>query len=191
MESRETESIESQSRIAHSKGIIFDLLKGRHIFQGPEFSELKENHIFYKKIFDLMELELICHQREFYYLLNNSALSGKNSTSIALIFFVLMRTLSVVENNPHPNLFRTIGFEESILRLDNLAPNDRGILEESGITSWADLDRKLTLMERLGFINRVHDEGRFVFNTPAYRLIELCESYLNDDRVEVNGGEEE
>ena len=102
-----------------------------------------------------------------------------------------MRNLSIVENNPRPNLFRSIGFEESILRLDNLAPNDRGILEESGINSWADLDRKLGLMERLGFINRFPDEERFVFNTPAYRLIELCESYIYNETLEVEGGEEE
>lgn len=191
MELKEIETIESEGKINHSKDIIFDLLKGRHIFQGSEFSELKQNHAFYEKIFALMDLELICHQREFYYLLNNSASTGKNSTSIALIFFVLMRTLSIVENNPRPNLFRSIGFEESILRLDNLAPNDRGILEESGITSWADLDRKLGMMDRLGFINRFPDEERFVFNTPAYRLIELCESYIYNETLEVEGGEEE
>jgi len=191
LELKEIEHIKSQGEIKHSKDIIFDLLKGRHIFQGSEFSELKQNHAFYEKIFVLMDLELICHQREFYYLLNNSASIGKNSTSIALIFFVLMRTLSIVENNPRPNLFRSIGFEESMLRLDNLAPNDRGILEESGINSWADLDRKLGLMDRLGFINRFPDEERFVFNTPAYRLIELCESYIYNEKLELEGGEEE
>ena len=191
MELKEIEHIKSQGEIKHSKDIIFDLLKGRNIFQGSEFSELKQNHAFYEKIFVLMDLELICHQREFYYLLNNSASIGKNSTSIALIFFVLMRTLSIVENNPRPNLFRSIGFEESMLRLDNLAPNDRGILEESGINSWADLDRKLGLMDRLGFINRFPDEERFVFNTPAYRLIELCESYIYNEKLELEGGEEE
>lgn len=191
MESKETETIESQSEINHSKDIIFDLLKGRHIFQGSEFSELKQNHEFYEKIFQLMDLELICHEREFYYLLNYSASTGKNSNSIALIFFVLMRTLSIVENDPRPNLFRSIGFEESMLRLDNLAPNDRGILEESGITSWKELDRKLSLMDRLGFINRFPDEERFVFNTPAYRLIELCESYIYDESIVTEGSEEE
>ena len=60
-----------------------------------------------------------------------------------------------------------LDLREAILRLDNLAPNDRGILEESGIT-WADLERKLGLMDRLG-INRFPDEERFVFITPAYR----------------------
>ena len=54
-----------------------------------------------------------------------------------------------------------------------------------------DLDRKLGLMERLGFINRFPDEERFVFNTPAYRLIELCESYIYNETLEVEGGEEE
>ena len=191
LESNEIETIESKSQINHSKEIIFDLLKGHHIFQGPQFNEVKQNQDFYEKIFDLMDLELICHQREFYYLLNNSASAGKNSTSIALIFFVLLRTVSIAENNPRPNLFRSIGFEESILRLDNLAPNDRGILEESGITSWIDLERKLALMERLGFINRFPDEDRFVFNSPAYRLIELCESYIYDEALVAERSEEE
>lgn len=191
MELKETEQIESNGEILHSKQIIFDLLKGHHIFQGPHFSELKENMSFYEKIFALMGLELIFHQREFYFLMNNEATPGKNSTSIALIFFVLMRTLSIAENNPRPNLFRSIGFDESLLRLDNLAPNDRGILEESGINSWQDMERKLGMMDRLGFIDRIHEEERFVFNTPAYRLIELCESYIHENQELNETGEEE
>ena len=99
--------------------------------------------------------------------------------------------MSIAENNPRPNLFRSIGFDESLLRLDNLAPNDRGILEESGINSWQDMERKLGMMDRLGFIDRIHEEERFVFNTPAYRLIELCESYIHENQDLNETGEEE
>jgi len=190
LELKENEIIKSKTEIRNSKTIIFDLLKGRHIYQGANFSELKGNQGFYESVFNLMELELVCHQREFFYLVNDSTNLGKNSTSIALIFFVLMRTLSVVENDPRPNLFRPIGFEESIIRLDNLASNDRAILEESGIISSTEMDKKLQMMERLGFISRIQDEKRFVFNPPAHRLIELCESYLIDDE-EHTGDEEE
>ena len=54
IELKEIETIESQGEINHSKDIIFELLKGRHIFQGSEFSELKQNHAFYEKIFALV-----------------------------------------------------------------------------------------------------------------------------------------
>jgi hypothetical protein len=176
--------------LKNSRSIIFDLLRGHHIFKGESFTELKHYQDFYSQLFELMDLELVCHQREFFYLANNESNIGKTATSIALIFFVLMRTISVIENDPRPNLFRSTGFDESLLRLDNLSTNDRAILEENGVSSWEMMEKKLGSMSRLGFISRNIKEGRFVFNPPAHRLIELCESFLIDEDNGLDGEEE-
>lgn len=190
MESNELPRLKNTEPLVNSKEIIFSLLKGHHIFDGPMFSEIKSNESFYSDFFNLMELELCCHEREFYFLTNSDSNIGKNASGIAVLFFVFLRAISTRENNPRPNIFRTSGFETSLLSLENLPTNDRSILEEAGIGTSEAMDKKLASMARLGFLTLSTEEPRFVFNAPVHRLIELCESFALEDG-EVEGDEEE
>ena len=58
MDSDKTPRIIAAENLGNSKEIIFELLRGTHIYNGKNFSELKENEQFYSDIFQLMNLKL-------------------------------------------------------------------------------------------------------------------------------------
>ena len=68
MESNNSSQIIISEDLVNSKAIINMLLKGKHVYSGKEYAELKLNQDFYRKIFDLMDLNLVYHDMDFFYL---------------------------------------------------------------------------------------------------------------------------
>ena len=190
MESNNSSQIIISEDLVNSKAIINMLLKGKHIYSGKEYAELKLNQGFYRKIFDLMDLNLIYHDMDFFYLSKDEKNLASQARSVCLFFFILLRRISVVEKDPSPDLTRPSGFDRKLMDIADLSSKDRALLEEQRVVDNSGIDKIIRTMKNLGFLHIDEDEERFIFNRPIYRLMELSRNILRESS-ETDMGEEE
>ena len=190
MESNNNSQIIIGENLENSKTIINLLLKGKHIFSGKEYAELKANLDFYSKIFGLMDLDLHFHDMDFFYLRKNEKNMASSAKSICLFFFILLRRISIIENDPNPDLTRPSGFEKSLMRVEGLSSKDRALLEEQKIYDNDGIDKVIKNMKGLGFLLIDEDGERIIFNRPIYRLMELSSDILKEFSQKEEGEEE-
>ena len=190
MESNNPSQIIISEDLVNSKAIINMLLKGKHVYSGKEYAELKLNQDFYRKIFDLMDLNLIYHDMDFFYLSKDEKNLASQARSVCLFFFILLRRISVVEKDPSPDLTRPSGFDRKLMDIEDLSSKDRALLEEQRVVDNSGIDKIIRTMKNLGFLHIDEDEERFIFNRPIYRLMELSRNILRESS-EIDIGEEE
>lgn len=190
MESSKESQIIVGEDLINSKSIINMLLKGKHIFSGKEYAELKTNQDFYSKVFDLMDLNLLYHDMDFYYLSKDEKNLASQARSICLFFFILMRRISVVEKDPSPDLTRPSGFDRNLMDIEDLSSKDRALLEEQKIYDDPGIDKIIRSMKNLGFLHIDEEERKFIFNRPIYRLMELSRDILKESTEDEKGEEE-
>lgn len=190
MESSNSSEIIIGEDLVNSKAIINTLLRGKHVYAGKEYAELKLNQDFYRKIFDLMDLNLVYHDMDFFYLSKDEKNLTSQARSICLFFFILLRRISIVENDPSPDLTRPSGFDRKLMDIEDLSSKDRALLEEQRVLDNHGIDKIIRTMKNLGFLHIDDDEEKFIFNRPIYRLMELSRNILKESS-EINNGEEE
>ena len=190
MESNNSSQIIISEDLVNSKAIINMLLKGKHVYSGKEYAELKLNQDFYRKIFDLMDLSLVYHDMDFFYLSKDEKNLASQARSVCLFFFILLRRISVVEKDPSPDLTRPSGFDRKLMDIADLSSKDRALLEEQRVVDNSGIDKIIRTMKNLRFLHIDEDEERFIFNRPIYRLMELSRNILRESS-EIDTGEEE
>ena len=124
MESNNSSQIIIGEDLVNSKAIINMLLKGKTVYSGKEYAELKSNQEFYRRIFDLMDLNLIYHDMDFFYLSKDEKNLASQARSVCLFFFILLRRISIIEKDPSPDLTRPSGFDRKLMDIEDLSSKD-------------------------------------------------------------------
>ena len=152
---------------------IFDALRlGRHISRkdGNLFYVLEKHESDFRDLFENLGFVLQRHQRDFFYFRDSQNFT-ELSARMAVFVFILIEWLAD-RGEPIEETIMTALFE-----LDKLphfqTERYRKYMVEAGVDGEEELLNVLRAMERTGFITRTDAES-FEFETPAYRLLDLC-----------------
>ncbi len=163
---------------------LFGKLKsGRHISmdESEMYRALSEHEDTFRDFFGSIGFSLIRHSRNFFYFEGTG--SGTFSTRAAVFFFILVEWLSDQGSSVTESLFGQLTQVDKLPHLDR--DRYRKYMLEAGIDSRDSLLILLKRMDKLGFIH-MEEERAFVFKTPAYRFLDLCNEIKAEETGENN-----
>jgi hypothetical protein len=163
---------EPLAELPHLADIFQALRRGRHIDidDGALYTALKARTELFTALFAQLGFELKHHGRDFYYFLDRDNFT-ELSERMAVFVFVLIEHLAD-RGEPIEDTLMT-----RVFRLGELphlvGDRPRQLMAEAGVTTPADIEQTVRVMERLGFVRRVDSDG-LTFRTAAYRFLDLC-----------------
>jgi len=169
----------NQYKLPHLPQIFQALLSGQHISAADTtwFYSIQENLENYRASFEAYGYTLVAHPRDFYYF----RMSGKTNTQgpkqMALFTFLLIDQLDRIETDLE-NVMLTRRF--IISELPHLKTERyKELMSEVGVSDENTLKKVIDGLVQYGFAT-MHDKECFEFETPVFRLLDICVSALKE-----------
>ena len=165
--------------LPHLSDIFQKLRGGKHLCadDGSLFNSLNAHYAHFAAFFKAIGLELMKHERGFYYFQAEVEL-GKEATQLAVFFFVFMEAWSDSGKDVEEAAFTPSG--HSCSELPHLSRESwRQYMAEAGVDDPDKLRWLLRRMERYGFTEWI-DDDLFRFRTPAWRFFDLCDEIAKE-----------
>jgi hypothetical protein len=161
---------------------LFEKLKSGHHISMDEsemYRALSENEDTFRDFFGSIGFSLMRHSRNFFYFEGTG--SGTFSARAAVFFFILVEWLSDQGSSVTESLFSQLTQVDKLPHLNR--DRYRKYMLEAGIDSGDGLLTLLKRMDKLGFIH-MEEERAFIFKTPAYRFLDLCNEIKEEETGE-------
>jgi|SRR5438132_5270470 len=162
------------TELPHLQELFQRLRSGYHLSpeDEPIFSAVASNYEAYKAYFAPLGLNLVRHERDFFYFEpEDNESSGETLPRIALFSFILIDYIANTGKAIEESLF---GEHFLISRLPHFSlERYSALLQQVDVEDSPDLRQILRNMERLGWVKFVGEE-EFRFLRPFYRVLDKC-----------------
>lgn len=160
---------------------IFDELKsGRHWSFGDDaYPELiSENFSHYADYFSQIGIKLESDPRGFFFATLDKdeevVIANKTATSFVLFTAIWIEAVADHGLHIHAEIFQKEHRPDLLPHFS--AENHRRLMTEAGMATPDDLERLLSALNRMGFINFLTN-GAFQVRAPFHRLLDVCQEY--------------